>query len=143
MYERTEIIGHLGADPEMRYTPAGVPVTNFSIAVTRRWKDQNGNPQEKTKWVRVTAWRKLAEICNEHLSKGRLVFVVGDVTASAWMGQDGEPRATIELTAEKVIFLGGRRETGDRARGPRPSPASAYAPGPTSDGLGEEDDLPF
>ncbi len=105
MYQKTIIVGRLGGDPEMRYTPSGVPVTSFGVAVNKRWTDQNGEQQEKTTWFRVTAWRKLAENCAQYLHKGSLVFVEGDVDASAWTGQDGKPRATLELTAREVRFL--------------------------------------
>ena len=108
MYQHVVIVGNLGRDPEMRYTPSGVPVTSFSVAVSRKWKNQNGELQEKTTWFRVTAWNKLAELCNEYLSKGRLVLVEGEIDASAWIGQDGEPKATLELRAQNVRFLGGR-----------------------------------
>ncbi|MCS7038176.1 MAG: single-stranded DNA-binding protein [Anaerolineae bacterium] len=113
MYQRTEVIGHLGRDPEMRYTPNGQAVTTFSVATTRRWTGQDGQPQEKTTWFRVTAWGKLGELCNQYLSKGRLVLVEGEVDASAWMGQDGQPRATLELRARDVRFLGGPGQTGE------------------------------
>ncbi len=143
MYEQTIIIGNLGGDPVMRYTPSGVPVTNFSVAVTRRWKDREGNPQEKTKWVKVTAWRKLAELCNEYLSKGRLVMVAGKMDVEAWLSAEGEPRAALVLTAETVRFLGGR----ERSEGPRAAPALAPSePGPMiQDDWGDvnNDGLPF
>ena len=113
MYQNTIIVGNLGRDPEMRYTPSGVPVTSFSVAVNRRWTGQDGQQQEKTTWFRVTAWRKLAELCNEYLSKGQRVLVEGIVDASAWTGQDGQPRATLELTARNVRFLGGPAASGD------------------------------
>jgi single-strand DNA-binding protein len=108
MYAKTVIVGHLGRDPEMRYTPSGVPVTSFTVATNRRWTDQNGQLQERTTWFRVTAWRRLAELCNQYLAKGRMVLVEGDVEASAWTSQEGEPRASLELTARNVRFLGGR-----------------------------------
>ncbi|MCS7221793.1 MAG: single-stranded DNA-binding protein [Anaerolineae bacterium] len=108
MYQRTIVIGHLGRDPEMRYTPSGQAVCSFSVATTRRWVDRDGQNQEKTTWFRVTTWGKLAEQCNQYLSKGRLVLVEGDIDASAWVGQDGQPRATLELTARNVRFLGAR-----------------------------------
>ena len=112
MYQHTQIIGNLGRDPEMRYTPSGIPVCNFSVAVNERWANQNGEAQERTTWFRVTAWRKLAEVCIEYLAKGRLVFVEGRIAASAWMPQDSnEPRATLELTARTVKFLGKRDRT--------------------------------
>lgn len=129
MYQHVVIVGRLGREPEMRYTPNGTPVTNFSVAVSRKWKNQNGELQEKTTWFRVTAWGKLAETCNEYLDKGRMVLVEGEVEASAWMGQDGEPRATLELRAQNVRFLGGKSNGGSE---------QAEAPAPA-----EEDDLPF
>ncbi len=113
MYQRVVIVGNLGSDPEMRFTPSGVPVTSFSVAVNRRWTNSNGEPQEKTTWFRVTAWRKLAELCNQYLSKGRLVLVEGEVEANAWADSQGNPRATLELTARNVRFLGGRSSQAD------------------------------
>ena len=129
MYQKTVIVGHLGNDPEMRYTPSGVPVTSFNVAVDRRWRDQNGDLQKRTTWFRVTAWRKLAETCAQYLSKGRLVLVEGDVDASAWTGQDGQPRASLELTARTVQFLGSRGDQG--TAGPPEAPSVA------------EEDIPF
>jgi len=111
MYQSTVVVGHLGRDPEMRYTPDGTPVTSFSIATTRKWTSPDGEAQEKTTWFRVTTWRKLAETCNQFLTKGRLVLVEGDIDASAWSDKtSGEPRATLELRARIVRFLGGRGE---------------------------------
>jgi single-strand DNA-binding protein len=108
MFSKTIIVGHLGRDPELRYTPGGQPVCSFSVATNRSWTDQNGQPQEKTTWFRVTAWGKLGELCNQYLAKGRLVLCEGEIDASAWQGNDGEPRASLELTARNVRFLGGR-----------------------------------
>jgi len=105
MYQRIEVVGYLGRDPEMRYTPRGQAVTTFSVATTRRWLGQDGQPQEKTTWFRVTAWGRLAEVCYQYLAKGRQVMVEGEIDASAWMGQDGQPRATLELRARSVRFL--------------------------------------
>ena len=108
MYEQTIIIGNVGRDPEMRYTPNGKAVTNFSVAVNRRFKGKDGQMQERTKWFRVTAWDKLAELCNQYLRKGRLVLVAGEIDASAYANQAGEPAASLELTAREVKFLGGK-----------------------------------
>jgi len=123
MYQRTIVVGHLGRDPEMRYTPDGTPVTTFSVATTRRWTNAEGQPQEKTTWFRVTAWRKLAETCNQYLSKGRLVLVEGDIDVSAWNDKtSGEARATLELQARVVRFLGGRGERAEVAEEAAPEP---------------------
>jgi len=136
MYQKTVVIGHLGKDPEMRYTPSGVPVTSFNIATTRKWTNANGEQQEKTTWFRVTCWRKTAEIAAQYLQKGRLVLVEGDIEASAWTDKEGNPRANLELTATAVKFIGGRGESGEGV---------PVAPGA---GAGEgfpvnEDDIPF
>lgn len=117
MYQNTVIVGNLGRDPEMRYTPSGIPVTNFTVAVNERWTDQDNQAQERTTWFKVTAWRKQAEVCNQYLSKGRQVLVEGRVSASAWQNQAGEPQATLELTARTVKFLG-RREAAAELEGP-------------------------
>lgn len=108
MYSKTVIVGHLGRDPEMRFTSGGQSVTSFSVATNRRWTDQSGQTQERVTWFRVTAWGKLGELCNQYLSKGRIVLVEGDVEASAWKSQEGEARATLELTARNVRFIGGK-----------------------------------
>ena len=131
MYQHTVIVGNLGRDPEMRYTPSGVPVTTFSVAVSRKWKGQDGEMHEKTTWFRVKAWRKLAELCNQYLSKGRQVLVEGEVEASAWASQDGEPRASLEITAQTVKFLGSRGGA-----------AAPGGPGNEAPPVAEED-LPF
>ena len=114
MYQKVTIIGNLGGDPEMRYMPDGTPVTNFSVATSRKWTNKDGSPGEETIWFRVAAWRKLGEICNQYLSKGRQVFVEGRITPDkatggprVWTGTDGQPRASYEITAFEVKFLGG------------------------------------
>ena len=113
MYQKTIVAGHLGRDPEMRYTPSGQPVTTFTVAANRRWTHAQGQSQEKTTWFRVTAWGKLGELCNQYLVKGRSVLVEGEVDASAFTGQDGQPHCTLELTARTVRFLGGAGESGE------------------------------
>lgn len=117
MYQQLTIVGNVGRDPELRYTQGGVAVCDFSVATNERWTDKDTNEQrEKTTWFKVSCWRGLAETCNEYLTKGRQVMVVGTVDASAWTGNDGEPRATLELTARTVQFLGSR----DDSEGPPP-----------------------
>ena len=111
MYQNTVVVGYLGRDPEMRYTPDGTPVTSFSIATTRKWTGTDGQAQEKTTWFRVTAWRKQAETCNQYLTKGQLVLVEGDVDVSTWSDKaTSEPRAKLELRARTVRFLSARGE---------------------------------
>jgi single-strand DNA-binding protein len=117
MYQKTIVVGHLGRDPEMRYTPTGVPVTSFSVATTRKWTNANGEPQEKTTWFRVTCWRKLAESAAQYLKKGQAVLVEGDIDTSAWTDKEGNPRASLELNAVNWRFVGGRGEGGEAAGG--------------------------
>ena len=101
------IVGNLGGDPEMRFLEDGTPVTTFSVAVNRRWTDrESGEQREKTWWFRVTAWRRQAEVCNQYLEKGKQVLVQGEVSASAWQTDEGEARASLEVTARNVRFLG-------------------------------------
>ena len=131
MYQRTVVVGHLGRDPEMRYTQEGTPVTSFNVATTRRWTSREGEAREETTWFRVSAWGRQAEVCNQYLSKGRLVLVEGTVNASAWKGRDGEARASLELRAERVVFLGGRGE-----------PVEADTGAEVGEDVGE-DEIPF
>jgi single-strand DNA-binding protein len=100
----------VGKDAEMRYTPTGVPVTSFSIAVNRRWTSASGEQQEKTTWFRVTCWRKLAETAAQWVKKGKLLLVEGEVEAQAYIDREGTARGTLELTASNFKFLGGRAE---------------------------------
>lgn len=116
MFQRVTIIGHLGRDPEMRYTPSGQPVASFSVATSRRWTDDKGQQQERTVWWRVTAWGKLAETCNQYLAKGRMALVEGELDEPrVYQGRDGEHRASLDLRATNVRFLGGRGEGGEQA----------------------------
>lgn len=140
MFEKHIIVGNLGRDPEMRYTPSGVPVTDFSVAVSRRYTRADGERVEKTTWYKIVAWRKLAEICAQYLTKGRPVLVEGDLAAEAYLDREGKPVAKLVLTAATVQFLGGRGD-GDGA-----TPVEAAASAPAGDNAAatfDDDDLPF
>ena len=89
----------------MRYTPNGNPVTSFSVATNRRWTSSDGEQQEETEWFRVNAWNRLAETCNQYVSKGMKVYVEGRLKSSPWMGNDGQPRAGNEISASEIKFL--------------------------------------
>ncbi len=104
------IIGNLGNDPELRYTQNQTPVATFSVASTERWKDSDGNKQEHTEWHRVVVWKGLAEVCNEHLSKGSKVFIEGKLRTRKWEDQDGNIRYSTEIIARDLEMLGGRQE---------------------------------
>jgi single-strand DNA-binding protein len=104
------VIGNLGNDPEIRFTQSEIPVATFSVATTERWKDAEGNRQERTEWHRIVAWRGLAEVCREHLHKGDKVFVEGKLQTRKWEDQDGNTRYTTEIVARDMEMLGGRQE---------------------------------
>jgi single-strand DNA-binding protein len=107
-YQNITIVGNVGRDPELRYTPSGIAVTDFSLATSRRWTDQQGQQQERTTWWRVTCWRRQAEIVAQYVKKGRQVMVIANqVEANAYEGRDGQARASLDVTADQVIFLQG------------------------------------
>lgn len=151
---RCMIIGNLGRDPEMRYTPSGQAVTQFTVAVNRNYKDAQGERQEETEWFRVVAWGQQAEFSAEYLRKGAKVFIEGRIQTRQWEGQDGQKRYTTELVANTIQNLERRPredqgEGGSQERPERPArPARPSGPaGPTSTAEQPEppdfDDLPF
>ena len=103
------IIGNLGRDPEMRYTPSGRPVTSFSVATTRSWTSGDGDRREETEWFNVVAWGNLAEICKQYLHKGQPVYVEGRLQTRGWEDPEGKKHFRTELVANEVIILGERR----------------------------------
>ena len=102
---RIIIIGNLGSEPEMRFTPNGRPVTSFSVATNRRYTTSEGERREETEWFTVVTWARLAEQCNQYLTKGRLVYVEGRLRTHTWEGQDGQRRSRNEIVADRVSFL--------------------------------------
>ena len=127
MYQQITLIGHLGADPEMRYTQDGTPVTSFRIAVNRRRRAQDGTTQEETVWFGVSAWERQAELCNQYLTKGQRVLVVGEIREPRiYTDREGNTRASLDVRARTVRFLSPR----DGAQGPAPD-------------QGEGEDIPF
>lgn len=102
---RIIIIGNLGSEPEMRFTPNGKPVTSFSVATNRRYTTADGERREETEWFTVVTWGRLAEQCNQFLTKGRLVYVEGRLRTHSWEGQDGQRRTRNEIVADRVSFL--------------------------------------
>lgn len=122
---KVQIIGHLGADPELRYTTNGQAVATFNVATTDSWTDAQGQAQERTEWHRVVAWRKLGEIAGEYLSKGKQVYIEGQLQTRSWDDQNGVKRYTTEINAREMIMLGGK---GDAAGNRPPHPADTYAP---------------
>jgi single-strand DNA-binding protein len=101
MFQQTIVIGHLGNDPEMKFTANGTPVTHFSVAVNEQYGER-----PSTTWFRVSAWGKLGEVCNQYLGRGRMVLVVGTISANPYTGRDGQAQASLNLTAKTVRFIG-------------------------------------
>ena len=151
------IIGNLGRDPETRYMPDGGAITNISVATTDKWKDKNGEMQEKTEWHRVAFFGKLAEIAGEYLKKGSQVYVEGRLQTRKWQDKDGNDKYTTEIVADRMQMLGSRQGMGGGASEPPPDrgggePSGAGAPRgggkPAAKGAGGkfddfEDDIPF
>jgi single-strand DNA-binding protein len=104
------IIGRLGRDPEMRYTPSGKPVTTFSVATSRTWTTAEGEKRSETEWFNVVAWSNLAEICNQYLTKGRQVYIEGRIQTRQWDDADGTKHQTVEIIANEMIMLGDRKQ---------------------------------
>ncbi len=100
------LVGHLGRDPELRYTPSGAAVANFTLATNEAWTDKSGEKQERTEWHRIVVWGKQAEIAGEYLTKGKQVFVEGSLQTREWNDRDGNKKQTTEIRAQRVIMLG-------------------------------------
>jgi len=101
------LIGNLGKDPELRYTPGGQPVASFSLATTERWSDKNGQRQDRTEWHNIVVWGKLAELANQYLKKGRSAYIEGRITNRSWDDRDGNKKYRTEIVANQIQFLGG------------------------------------
>ncbi len=130
MINKVIIIGNMCGDPEIRYSNDGTPAASFSVATSERWKDKSGQIQESTEFHKVVAWRKLAEICGEHLHKGERVYIEGKLQTRKWQDKDGNARYTTEIVAREMKMLS-----------PKGSGSSGgeYEPGPPPIG----DDVPF
>ena len=160
-FNKVILVGNLGRDPELRYTPQGTPVCNFSMATTERRKDRSGETQDQTTWFRVTFWGKQAEIASQYLTKGKQVYVEGRLRVEEYTDREGKTRYSLEINATDMQFIGARGEEGMGApasggaggyserpaspTGPRPAPAAAaprqdYAP---SEPDITDEDIPF
>ena len=141
------LIGHLGRDPEVRYTPGGQAVATFSVATNDNWTDKSGQKQERTEWHKVVAWGKTAELCGEYLSMGRQVYLEGRLQTREWTNREGAKQYPTEVVANQVVFLsGGERGQGRGASRGGGAPDEFGGPPPTDEGAGPkpaEDDIPF
>lgn len=113
MINKVILIGNLGTDPEVRYLQDGTPTASFTAATTERWKGKDGQMQEQTEWHRIVAWRRLAEICGEHLSKGSRVYIEGKLQTRKWQDKDGNDRYTTEIVAREMKMLSPRSGGGE------------------------------
>jgi single-strand DNA-binding protein len=156
------IIGNLGRDPEVRYTPGGQPVANFTVATNERWTDKSGQQQERTEWHRIVVWGKQAENCGQYLKKGRSAYIEGRIQTREWTNKEGQKQYTTEIVANIVQFLGSKGDAAGSVAGkggaedfgqpppdfepaePRGSPGPSSGPGPSDDkGPGNDPDIPF
>ena len=136
------LVGHLGADPELRQTGGGTPVCNLRIATSKRFKDRDNQPQEKTEWHRVVTWGSLAENCQQYLSRGRQVYVEGEIETREWTDKDGTKRYATEIRASQVVFLG--TTSNDGARRERTEHRGGdYKEKPQDNRPAGDDDIPF
>ncbi len=138
MVNKALLIGRLGKDPEVRYTPDGMMVTNFNLATDEQWKDKNGQRVQKTEWHRIVTFGKLAEICGNYLSKGKLVFVEGRIQTRSWEDKDGLKRYTTEIVAANMQML----DSKGQGRAQEPAGDDRFS-SDTTTGVLPEDDVPF
>jgi single-strand DNA-binding protein len=121
------ILGRLGQDPELKYTPGGMAVCNFTVATSESWADKSGQKQERTEWHRIVVWGKLAELCNQYLSKGRQAFIEGSLQTRSWDDKtSGQKRYTTEINAKTVQFIGGLEKGGAGATAGRDEKTTSY-----------------
>jgi len=107
------LVGNLGSDPEVRYTPSGRAVANFSLATTERFTNKEGEKEERTEWHKIVAWARLGEICGEYLTKGSQVYIEGRLQTRSWEDRDGNKRYTTEIVAQAMQMLGGSKKGGE------------------------------
>jgi single-strand DNA-binding protein len=138
------LVGNLGRDAELRYTPGGAPVSTFSLATTEVWNDKGGQRQEKTEWHRITVWGKTAESLQEYLIKGKQVYVEGRIQYREWTDKEGVKRTTAEVRADRIVLLGGGGGGGGRQQA-RGAAAGAGMDEPMGEPATEltDDDIPF
>ena len=145
-FNKVILVGNLGRDPELRYTPQGTPVCSFSMATNERRKDKTGEMQDQTTWFRITLWGRQAETASQYLTKGRPVYIEGRLRVEEWTDRDGKLRHTLEVHGTDMQFIGGGRDSGgvegSGAAGGYPGGGAGDQGGPLPDG-GTDDDIPF
>jgi single-strand DNA-binding protein len=131
------IIGHLGREPEMRYTPSGRPVTTFTVATSRSWNTADGEHHTETEWFNIVTWSNLAETCKQYLTKGQQVYIEGRLQTRHWEDKEGNKHNSVEVVANEMIMLGERRETSSANNHPVDNSDGSEIPNT------EEDEFPF
>ena len=144
-FNKIILVGNLGRDPELRYTPQGTPVCSFTLATNERRKDKAGETQDVTTWFRVTLWGRQAETASQYLTKGRPVYVEGRLRVEEWTDRDGKARHTLEVHATDMQFIGTRGDDGGQSHHARSDAGSASSAGrgPASESDITDDDIPF
>lgn len=138
------LIGNLGKDPELKYTPSGHAVVSFSLATSRRWRDKEGNNQEDTQWHNIKVWGRQAEIAQQYLKKGRQIYVEGRLETRTYDDKDGNRKWFTEVVAQNFLMLGSKRDdAGGGDYGGQPQPDYGNQPQPSTQMGGDDDDLPF
>jgi len=138
-FNRIILVGNLGRDPELRYTPQGTPVCSFSMATNERRKDKSGEMQDQTTWFKVTLWGRQAETASQYLQKGRPVYIEGRLRVEEWTDRDGKPRQTLEVTATDMQFIGSRSDEPPVER----AAAAVAGPPPEQQADISDEDIPF
>jgi single-strand DNA-binding protein len=139
------LIGNLGKDPEVRYTTSGTAVASFSLATSEKFKNRNGEWEERTEWHNVTLWGRTAEVAGEYLAKGKTVFIEGRLQTRKWQDREGKDRYTTEVVGDRMQMLGGRGDAPGRQGGGRSSEEPGAGPVPAYDepSFNPDDDIPF
>jgi single-strand DNA-binding protein len=135
------IAGRLGQAPELKHTPAGAAVCNFTVATSKKWKDKNGQAQEKTEWHRVVAWAKTAELCDQYLNKGSKVLIEGEIATRSWEDKEGNKRYTTEIICSQIEFMEASGASQDQGTAQNSEPAKT--PEPKTNINFASDDIPF
>jgi single-strand DNA-binding protein len=141
MLNKVTLIGHLGSDPEKKYTGSGTPVVSLSLATTEKWKDDGGKLQERTEWHRLVFWRGVADLVDQYLHKGSKIYVEGKLQTRSWEDQDGKTRYSTEIVCRELKFLDSKNSSSQQFPS---SPNLSHIPAQTdSSGQIVEDDIPF
>jgi single-strand DNA-binding protein len=139
-FNKIIVVGYLGRDPELRYTPDGTPVCNFTVATTDRRKDKSGEFQDHTTWFRVSLFGRQAEVASQYLSKGRQVFIEGSLSQREYTDKEGNARTSLEVRGSELQFIGSRGDEGGAVSEPRTERSAQSGP---SSGPIPDDDIPF